>query len=152
MSKHICWYRINTSKSNDRSVHVGLCVAWKANPGMPKIKLDDPKSWVRNREVYADVTQEYVQRLYEIATIVSEKVKDAAAKLGATPGNGLDSTLKYMSVEAQHVDYVNFFWIDMYIPFIKGQKATVQKLVEVLTNLQSEFAGDLTLEFKNEAR
>ena len=147
---YTCWFRVRTYKTTDRKVRVSIVAAIKPTATAPKTTPRDARhGW--KPEVYVfpagwlDRVRADAQRTIEAGRRVAK-----AAGLDLHEESIEDEMERFALRPVAAIDYVNFFWLSVEIPFKAGQKKLAASLADEFAKLGVEFAGEMDVDLVRE--
>jgi hypothetical protein len=144
---HIAWYRTDVRKGK-RDITVMTCVGWKPPPNATTVVKTERVSGGGQSVFFADANETYVAAILSAADRILARAKADVEALGLTlhpvVSKRDDDLLKWISRPQdyfrQNQGYVNFMWLQVIVPYGKGQKVLAKKVAAKLAEYSSEFA------------
>lgn len=141
---HIAWYRTNLSKDK-RDITVMSCVGWKPAPNAATVTRNERRSWGPTA-YYVDANETYVSEVFSAADRILARAKSDIKNLGLTlnpvTSRRDNDLLTWMSRPVSYLQsqkYINFMWLQVRVPYGKGQKVLAKKVAAKLAEYANEF-------------
>ena len=149
---HVCWYRVRIDKSTARSMTVMVTAAWKPTASTPRRQ----ESQGRGSPYFVDYfvfPDGFFGKVKQDCQAAIQKAQGILEPLGLKLRQGMqvDPELeKNAARPARAIDYVNFFWLTVDVPFAPGQKKLAERVGTEFAKLSQEFADVMSIELERQ--